>query len=197
MKNEFEELQKRWEKGKETIANSSIETDTILANIVAKRRETFFMYYTTIAVLLVTLITISLFFYYVAPVQHLLSQIGVGLMTVGLAVRIVIEVISISKAKKIEPADNVLETTNNTVGFYKLRKTIQGVIAPIIIGLYTIGFYMITPEFSLYLSFWAVVLMDVSYVFIAIILFVQIRKSVKKEMENLEAIIKLRNEIME
>ncbi len=196
MKSEFENLQKKWDKGKDSIAFNPKEIDGMLDKIVEKKRATFFMYYTTISVLLVTLIIISLFFYYVAPVQHLLSQIGVGLMTVGLTIRIAIEVFSIVKAKKIGVADNALKTANNTIAFYKLRKTIQGVIAPIIIILYTIGFYMITPEFSLYLSLWAVILIDVSYIFIAIILFVQIRKSVKKELENLQNIIKLRKEIM-
>ena len=146
---------------------------------------------------MITLIAISLFFYYVAPVKETLSRIGAGLMILGLEFRILIEIISIYKAKQIKSHDKTLKTTENTIKFHQFRKTIHGVIAPIIIGLYTVGFYMITPEFSLYMSFWNLVLIDVSYVVIGIILFIVIRKSVKEEMQKLTEIMKLKNEITE
>lgn len=197
MSNDFEELQSKWEVSKKNLDHSSTNFNSLYEKIKRKEKENYFFYYGTILILLVTLIVISLFFYFVAPVKEMLSRIGVGLMIFGLMFRIIIEIISIYKAKQISKLDNTLKTTENSINFYQFRKTIQKVIAPLIIGLYTIGFYMITPEFSLYINFWKMVLIDVSYVVIGIILFIIIRKGVKKEMQKLADIMKLKKEITE
>ncbi len=196
MNNEFNELQNKWESNKNKILIPN-NFDTLFNKIKKKERENYFFYYGTITILLTTLIVISLFFYYVAPVKETLSRIGAGLMIAGLLFRIVIEIISIYRAKQINHLDNTLKTTENTIKFLQFRKIIHKIIAPIIIVLYTVGFYMITPEFSLYIRFWYLVLIDISYVIIAIILFIIIRNSVKKEMQKLNDIIKLKNDLIE
>ncbi len=196
MNNEFSELQNKWESNKNKIHIPN-NFDTLFNKIKKKERENYFFYYGTITILLTTLIVISLFFYYVAPVKETLSRIGAGLMIAGLLFRIVIEIISIYRAKQINHLDNTLKTTENTIKFLQFRKIIHKIIAPIIIVLYTVGFYMITPEFSLYIRFWYLVLIDISYVIIAIILFIIIRNSVKKEMQKLNDIIKLKNDLIE
>lgn len=193
MDKDFKELQNIWKNDRSKIETSSI--DVLYKEISKKEKENYFSYYSTITILLTTLIVISLFFYHVAPVNEILSRIGVGLMLSGLLFRIVIEIISIYKAKQINSLDNTLKIMDNIIDFHQFRKKIHQVIAPIIIGLYTIGFYMITPEFSLYIEFWNLVLIDISYVVIGIILFIIIRKGVKKEMQKLTEIIKLKSEI--
>ena len=197
MDSEFNILQNKWKSNKKEIELSNDSLDVLYSKIKGKEKENYFFYYGTIIILLVTLIAISLFFYYVAPVKETLSRIGVGLMISGLFFRILIEIISIYKAKQINNIDNTLKTIENTINFHQFRKTIHKVIAPIIIVLYTIGFYVITPEFSLYIKFWNLVLIDISYVIIGIILFIVIRKGVKKEMHQLDDIIGLRNDIIE
>ncbi len=197
MSSDFKELQSKWENNKNSLATSTTNFDGLYAKIKRKEKENYFFYYGTIIILSITLIVISLFFYYVAPVKEMLSRIGAGLMVIGLIFRIFIEIISIYKAKQINKLDNTLKTVENSINFHQFRKTIHQVIAPIIIALYTIGFYMITPEFSLYMKFWNIVLMDISYIIIGIILFVLIRKGVKKEMEKLTDIMKLKKEITE
>jgi len=182
---------------KKEIELSNDSLDSLYSKIKEKEKENYFFYYGTITILLATLIVISLFFYYVAPVKETLSRIGVGLMISGLTFRIFIEVISIYKAQQINNIDNTLKTIENIIIFHQFRKTIHKVIAPIIIVLYTIGFYIITPEFSLYIEFWNLVLIDISYVIIGIILFIIIRKGVKKEMQKLNDIIKLKEDITE
>ena len=196
MDNEFNNLQNKWESNKKEIELSNDSLDILYSKIKEKEKENYFFYYGTITILLVTLIVILLFFYYVAPVKETLSRIGVGLMISGLLFRILIEIISIYKAKQINNIDNTLKTTENTIKFHQFRKTIHKVIAPIIIILYTIGFYMITPEFSLYIEFWNLVLIDISYVIIAVILFIVIRKGIKKEMQKMTDIIELKNDII-
>jgi len=197
MNNEFNELQNKWKSNKKEMELSNDGFDILYSKIKQKEKENYFFYYGTITILLATLIAISLFFYYVAPVREILSRIGAGLMISGLLFRIFIEVISIYKAKQINILDNTLKTTENTINFHQFRKIIHKVIAPIIIVLYTIGFYMITPEFSLYIEFWNLVLIDISYIIIGIILFIGIRKGVKKEMQKLTDILKLKDEITE
>jgi len=197
MSSDFKELQSKWENSKKSLDLSATNFDSLYAKIKRKETENYFFYYGTIIILLVTLIVISLFFYYVAPVKEMLSRIGAGLMIFGLVFRIFIEIISIFKAKQINKLDSTLKTAENSINFHQFRKTIHKVIAPIIIGLYTIGFYMITPEFSLYMKFWNIVLIDISYVVIGIILLIIIRKGVKKEMKKLADIMKLKIEITE
>ena len=197
MSSDFKELQSKWENSKKSLDLSATNFDSLYAKIKRKETENYFFYYGTIIILLVTLIVISLFFYYVAPVKEMLSRIGAGLMIFGLVFRIFIEIISIFKAKQINKLDSTLKTAENSINFHQFRKTIHKVIVPIIIGLYTIGFYMITPEFSLYMKFWNIVLIDISYVVIGIILLIIIRKGVKKEMKKLADIMKLKIEITE
>ena len=197
MNSEFNKLQSGWESNKKEMNLSNDGLDVMYLKIREKEKENYFFYYGTIAILLTTLIVISLFFYYLAPVKETLSRIGVALMISGLMFRIIVEMISIYKAKQINNIDNILKTTENSFNFHAFRKTIHQIIAPIIIVLYTIGFYIITPEFSLYIKFWNLVLMDVSYVIIAIILFLIIRKGVHKEMQKLTDILDLKKDIME
>jgi len=197
MDSEFNKLQNNWKSNKKEIELSNDSLDILYSKIKRKEKENYFFYYGTITILSITLIAISLFFYYVAPVKETLSRIGVGLMISGLLFRILVEIISIYKAKQINNIDNTLKIMKNTINFHQFRKTIHKVIAPMIIILYTIGFYLITPEFSLYIEFWNLVLIDISYVIIGIILFIVIRKGVRKEMQKLTDIMELKNDIIE
>ncbi len=196
MNKDFKKLQNNWKTSRENIKIST-NIDGLYKEIRKKEKANYFFYYGTIIILLTTLIVISLFFIYVAPVQKILSKTGAGLMVFGLLFRIIIEIISIYKAKQISSIDSTLRTTENIIKFHQFRKIIHRIIAPIIIALYTVGFYMITPEFSLYIEFWNLVLIDVSYIIIGIILFIIIRNGVKKEMRKIADIVRLKNEILE
>ena len=197
MSSSFKDLQNKWEDDKKNIDTSSTNFIDLQKKIKQKEKENYFFYYGTISILLFTLISISLFFYYVAPVKEFLSKMGVLLMISGLLFRIFIEIISILKAKKIKVSEDSLKTTQNVIHFHRFRKKIHKIIAPIIITFYTIGFYMITPEFSVYISFNYLLLIDISYLVIAIILYVLIKKGVKKEMQKIADIINLKKQIIE
>ncbi|WP_452229344.1 MULTISPECIES: hypothetical protein [unclassified Lacinutrix] len=197
MNNDFKNLQSKWEDSKKSMEPAAINLENLYKKIKRKEKENYFFYYGTISILLITLIVISLFFIYVAPVEEVLSKIGAGLMILGLVFRIGIEVLSIHKARQINVLDDTLKTAENSIHFHQFRKTIHQVIAPIIIVLYTIGFFMITPEFSAYMELWNIILIDISYVVIGIILFIVIKKGVNKEMQKLSDIVQLKNEITE
>lgn len=196
MNKDFNALQQQWKAHKQHIETSDRDLQQLHKSIQQKEKENYFFYYGTITILSITLIVISLFFYFVAPVKETLSSIGAGLMILGLFFRIIIEINSIYKAKKVNKIDNTLTTTENLLAFHQFRKTIHQIVAPIIVALYTIGFYLITPEFSKHMPLWNVILMDVSYVVIGIVLFIVIRKGVKKEMQKLTEIIELKDQLL-
>ena len=56
---------------------------------------------------------------------------------------------------------------------------------------------MITPEFLTYLSIESVIVFDVVYLVMAVILFVQIRKGVIKEIETLQETVALKQELIQ
>ncbi len=193
----FEELQKKWDFSKKNIVKSNDDLDHLYLKIKKKERENYFFYYGTITTLFVVLIVLSLFFIYVAPVKETQSRIGAGFMISVLLFRIFIEIISIYKAKQINNIYSTLKTMETAINFHQFRKMIHILISPILIGLYTIGFYMLTSEFSLYISFWNLIIIDTSYLIIGFILFVVLRKGVIKELQKLTEILKLKKEIIE
>jgi hypothetical protein len=65
---------------------------------------------------------------------------------------------------------------------------IHGPVTISILLLYTIGFYMLTPEFSRYFSLPVMILIDVSYIAGAAIVGIAIRHGIAKEMTILNAI---------
>ena len=196
MNNEFDELQRKWQKNKDGIKSNSNAMDKMLASIAMKKKTSIHFHYKNSIIMFITLLGLAAFFYYIAPVKEILSRIGVLLMLGGLLIRIIIELISILKSKENNIVDDVLTNTNDAITFYNYRKRIHGPITITIIVLYTIGFYMITPEFSLYFTTWQMVLIDTSYIIGAIIPIIIIRKSIRKEIQTLLDIIELKNKII-
>jgi hypothetical protein len=197
MDNEFKNLQQKWQKQKKELGDSSLSFEHIVSTIERKSKKGLSFHYGNIIILSITLICLFLFFYFVAPVQELLSRIGVGFMMIGILLRIVIEVFSSIKSKKINKLDTALKTTELTIDFYKFRKKIHGAITHIIFVLYLVGFYMISPEFSNYFSLWQMILMDVSCFVIIAVIYIQMRKGIQNEMNILLEIIELKKEIIE
>jgi hypothetical protein len=196
MDNEFKNLQQKWQTQKTELEDSSSNFEQIVSTIERKRKNGLSFHYGNIIILSITLIGLFLFFYFVAPVEELLSRIGVGFMMIGILLRIVIEVFSSMKSKRINKLDTALKTTELTLDFYKFRKKIHGAITHIIFVLYLVGFYMISPEFSNYFSLWQMILMDVSCFVIIAVIYIQMRKGIQKEMNILLEIIELKKEII-
>ncbi len=197
MNNDFKALQDSWKSSRNNIKTTTNNFDILYKKIEQKQKENFSFYYRTIIILLITLIAISMFFYYMAPVRETLSRIGAGLMITGLAFRIIIEIISVIKAKQINKLDKTLQTVENSINFHRFRKTIHQVYSPIIIGFYSIGFYMIFPEFILYMSIWMIWFIGISYLIMGTVLFIVIRKGVVDEMQKLRDIMELKKDIIE
>ena len=118
-----------------------------------------------------------------------------GLMMGGLALRIVIELYSIYLSLHIDFSETTLKTNNASLAYFRFRKNINGPVTITIVVLYSIGFYMLTPEFSLYFSTPMLVMINLSYILAAVIFIFFIRKGIKKEMNNLNEILRIKNDI--
>lgn len=195
MNNEFESLQRKWQKQKTALEDNTSTFEQLISKINSKRKKGLSFHYGNILILGSTLVGLFLFFYNVAPVKELLSRIGVGFMMIGILLRIVIEIFSSVKAKRINKLDTALKTTELTIDFYTFRKKIHGTITHVIFVLYLVGFYMISPEFSNYFSLWQMLLMDISCFVIAVFIYFQMRKGIKNELKTLLEIVALKKEM--
>ncbi|MEM9329439.1 MAG: hypothetical protein AAGA85_27510 [Bacteroidota bacterium] len=195
MKDPFEQLKSTWQEAKkeQTAADSSAMLQTILRHHGNSKRA----HLMTILILSITALGLMAFFYYLAPLQTTLSRIGIGLMTGGLIVRIVIELVSHQKSIRIDYASNSNRSAKQAQAFYHYRKKIHGPVTLIIVALYTIGFYLLTPEFSNYFSTFWMWMIDGSYLVIGTVLFLGIRQGVVKEMQDLQRIYDLQDALNE
>ena len=118
MNNDFSALENAWNNDKKNLNNSSEHLKATLAQIEKNKNSNFMFYYGTLVILTATWIGISCFFYFVAPVQQILSRIGVGLMIIGLLIRIIVEIATIVKSKKVHVNNNSLSAINNSLYFF-------------------------------------------------------------------------------
>ncbi|MEQ9304707.1 MAG: hypothetical protein RJQ14_12435 [Marinoscillum sp.] len=190
MEDKFDELKDRWNEAKKGQASKG-DSATMLSTVIDNHSKSKRAHLGNILVLCLVVVGLAAFFYYVAPMQDTLSRVGIGLMIGGLIVRIIIEAISHRKATQIDYSSSSKNSAALASSFYNYRKQIHGPVTITIIVLYTIGFYALTPEFSKYFDTFWMWMIDGSYVVIAIVLFIVIRKGVIDEMQNLRKIREL------
>ncbi|MEO9870677.1 hypothetical protein [Ekhidna sp.] len=195
MNDPFEGLKKQWKDAKTQGKQPSVSSKELIEKSTEKLKSSRNMHRGNIAILLITLIGISAFFMYVAPLQEILSLVGISLMLGGLSLRILIEIQSAYRSTKIDMSETATEVNEEFIRYYTYRKQIHGSITISILLAYTIGFYLLTPEFSQYFTTNQVILMDVSYLGAAAIFGFSIRKAIRSEMKMLNEVLKLRDEV--
>jgi hypothetical protein len=195
MSNSIDDIKKMWSDTREANSDQTIDTGQIIAMAEKKKRDRVKSYLGTIIVLLVTTAILLTYFIYVANFHQLTSKIGIGLMLGILALRIVIELVSIYFSTKISLSEIAIKTNNALLKFYYFRKNIHNPISVIFIVLYTIGFYLLTPEFCRFFSIPIMILMDGSYIIGAAVFTWSIRKAIRKEMHELSEIIRIQSYI--
>ena len=186
MKDEFSALENAWSTGQKKLAEQTVGFADLQQALEQRKSASRSFQYGTLAILLFTLIGLSAFFIYIAPVKQTISRVGVAAMLGGLTIRVGLEIISLLKLQRISTLSNSKENTQNSIGFHAFRVKTQSIYSPIIIAVFTIGFYLITPEFLDNLSFNMVLFIDISYLFIAVVLFYVIRMGVQKELQSLQ-----------
>lgn len=195
MSDQIDNLKNIWQDAKNKDYGQSRDTDQIINIAEKKMKSTVKMQVSTIIILVITLVGILSFFIYVAKFNQTLSHIGSGIMVGGLALRIIIELFSIHLSKKVNMSESALKTNNTSLSYIQFRKRINGPVTILIIVLYTIGFYLLTPEFSLYFSSLVLIMIDLSYILGAVIFTWFVRKAIKNEMSILNEILRIQNDI--
>lgn len=195
MNNEMDDLKTIWKGARKSVAISSLKTNKLIAMAEQKKKSAVKMHVLNILVLVITLTGISAFFIYVAKFNQLISHIGVALMVGGLVLRILVEIFSIYYSGKINMGESAMTANESFIRFYNFRKVIHGPVTITILVLYTIGFYLLTPEFSLYFNTTMMVLIDLSYIVGAVIVSRFIISAIRKEFNYLKEILKLREEL--
>jgi len=197
MNNHMDNLKNLWQNSKSNDIGKSTDTDHIIRMANRKMKCTMRMQLGTILVLIITLVTIIIYFFYVAKFNQTISHIGTDLMIASLALRIIIEIISVYLSTNIDMSETTLKTNIASLAYYQFRKRINGPVTVAIIVIYTFGFYMLTPEFSLHFRTPMLIMIDLSYIFGAAILTWFVRDKIKKEMTILNEIILIQNDINE
>lgn len=191
MSDALDNLKNQWNEAKDTSKATGPDAKSIIGSAHRKMKKVTVSHYGNILVLTLTLAMISTFFFYVTPFQDLLSKIGVALMVGGLAVRIAIELYSAGRSRQIDLSESASNMNRMSLAFYQYRKRIHGPVTVSILAAYSIGFYMLSPEFSRYFTTMQMIMMDGSYVVIAIILIFLIRKGIRDEMKQLKEVTEL------
>ena len=195
MQPDFNDLTLSWKAAKENLNTEMIPVDKILPLAQKRKRSSLFFHFTNIGILSVLVVVLVLCFQYLFPFRDPLSKTGEGMMIGSLIARIIVEVFSTIKSFRIHLSDDVWNVSGQTLDFYLFRKKIHGPVTILLVAIYSLGFYFLTPEFSKYLPLPLMILIDLSYVVGAIILITQIRKGIKKELNQLISINDLREKI--
>jgi hypothetical protein len=193
---DLDELTALWQEAKTNARQSSLDVTAVRKAGESRKKSTLFAHYGNAAVLSGTVAVLVFFFYYLYNFHDTLSIIGYNLMIGGLVLRIIIEFFSAWRSTKIKFSDTTTTSLQYLLSFLEFRKRIHGPITIVIFILYFIGFYMLTPEFSRYISFKWLVIFDVSALFIAVMLMYFIRRGIRQEMEHLENMISIHRSLV-
>lgn len=194
MNSPFEDLKQSWNEARQT-RSSDRDGDAMLRLILKNKGAALRAHVWNAGTLAILAIGLSLFFYYLAPLQDTLSRAGIVLMIGGVLVRIGIEVASHRKARSIDFTHSSNLSAKQAKDFLSYRRRIHGPITFTIIALYTIGFYALTPEFSRHFSTFWMIMMDGSYLVAGLIPFLLVRKGVQQELQRLREIKDLLEEL--
>ena len=196
MKDELDDLKSMWQQAKESgHQQTTVDVNALITLGEAKKKSMLTAHYGNALVLSATVIMLIFYFYYLYHFQMTLSHIGYNLMIGGLVVRIGIEIFSVFRSKRISISDTAIHSLENSIAFYQFRRRIHGPVTIFIFALYFVGFYMLTPEFSKYISLTGVILMDISALVVAAVLILFIRRGILQELRDLEKIVELQKSL--
>jgi hypothetical protein len=196
MKDRIEDIQEIWQDARKSMPKSGEDQGAaLLREAKLRQQKSLYIHFGNIVVMLLSLGAVVYFFSFFLGMQSALSKWGLGLMYGGLAIRIVIEIYSSFRYRQIDMSDPALVNTRKNLRFYQFRKQVHGPLTLSIVGLYTLGFYMLTPEFYRHMDLLWLILIDLSFIPAAIIPFWQARRGIRQEMRELDEIIAIRQKL--
>jgi hypothetical protein len=197
MNDQIENLKALWQESRSTDAVEPANSGRIIAVAKEKIKRTVRMQLTTIFILTLTLAILCAYFIFGVPLQVTVSRIGAFLMTGVLAVRILIEIYSIGLARKVDLAATARKSNHTALIYHRFRGVVNGPVTIAILLLYSAGFYMLTPAFTVIFPTPLLILIDVSYLFIALLFIGFIRNTIKKERRILDQLLQIQEELNE
>ena len=196
MNDELKDLKDIWGKARKVHPDQPDVADVVAAS-ERKFQKTQGMHIGTIVILSITLFGLMAFFYFIAPMQDILSRAGIGLMLGGLLIRIVIEIISQTRSSRLDFAGAASKVNEQYRQYHSYRMRIHGPITATILVAYTVGFYLLIPEFSRYFDTITIWLLGLSYIPAAMIFGFFIRKGIRDEKVYLEEILRSQSDFAE
>jgi hypothetical protein len=193
----MDNLKNRWREAKSAVVQPLEPVKAIIAKARKKKRSILYFHYGNVLVLTATLLVLVYFFYRVVDLKTTLSKVGMDLMLGGLILRILIEVYSSIKSKTMGVTKDAAHTIQAAHSFYLFRRKVHGPVTFTTVGLYAVGFYFLSPEFSANLSFKVMLLIHLSFIIGAVLLIWQIRKGIQNELYNLRCLQNLEVQINE
>lgn len=193
MQNDMDDIMDQWKKAKKAVPKED-SIDTLIKTAENRRKSSVAFHYGNIAVLGVFAIVLVLLFIYVFPFRETISRIGVVCMVGTIVIRVLIEYYSARKGAKIDLASATTATTDQSLAFYEFRKKIHGPVTVFLVALYTVGLGLLTGEFYKYIGA-SIFIFDGMYCVAGVFMIWQIRKGIKKEMKDLEEIVKIKSQL--
>ena len=193
MQDDLDDIVNQWKKAKQQVPGDNA-VDQLIQSAKSKQKVSLAFHYGNMIVLAGVAVMLVLFFIFLFPFREFISRIGVALMVGGLVARIIIEYYSATKSRTIDVSENALSNTDRTLEFYNFRKHIHGPITITIVAIYCIGLGLLTPEFYKYIGP-IIFLFDGMFCVSGAIIIWQVRKGIKKEMTDLNAILEIKRQI--
>jgi hypothetical protein len=103
-------------------------------------------------VLTITVLVIAGFFMYISAYKEPKVRFSLLLMMGAVVIRIVIEIYSRKKLRKLSVVSNLQRFKKNLTSYYKKRKVVHYIITPLLIFIYSYGFVLLLPFFKASLS---------------------------------------------
>ena len=144
----FEELQTIW--NQQSDLNPTQNSSQIIKLAEQKSKIITVKHFWTIGIL--SMLAFVLIAYYIWACDYesmgFIFTLGLRTMILVIIIRIILEIVSVIKFKKINFNDDFKNHTLRLKKFYTLRKTIHYVLTPIIYLLYILGFTALIPQFK-------------------------------------------------
>jgi hypothetical protein len=194
MEEGLNDISELWKKSK---GSSGIEVtaDQLIAQARAKMRSSVMAHYGNIAIMAAMAILISVFYFVLYPMGTMLSNAGICVMIGVLIIRIAIEFISLSRSRIARMSLSTVNAAKESRRFYEFRKRMHGSVTIVLVGLYIVGWFMLTPEYSRFISLTWLFIMDGSFALIAVILILLIRKGLRDEIADLKHVADLQRQL--
>ncbi len=177
----FDQLQALW--NQQPGPGEPPAAEIILAKAQQSHRQMRATHRGTLLILTLTVLLLTVYFWFYGTLTTPPGWRGSGLMLVSLLLRIGVEYGSYRLFGRINPTTNVRTCLARTRSFHRIRKGIQWVVTPLSLGSYVGGFVLLLPYVRAGVSegFYAYILASgvVCLIVISVIIYRQIRQEMR------------------